>query len=63
MFGIADFDEKQYGKAMSFLLPMASREFIEKVLGLNVKVESATKMEELLEIMRDLYSQLKKQKP
>ena len=62
MFGIADFDQKQYDNAMSFLLPMASKEFIEKVLAFNVNVESATKMEELLEIMRDLYSQLKKQK-
>lgn len=62
MFGITDFNQKQYDNAMSFLFPMASKEFIEKVLAFNVKVESATKMEELLEIMRDLYSQLKKQK-
>ena len=63
MFGITDLNQKQYDNAMSFLLQMASREFIEKVLAFNAKVESATRMEELLEIMRDLYSQLKKQKP
>ena len=62
MFGITDFDQKQYDNAMSFLLPMASKEFIEKAILFNVKIESATKMEELLEIIRDLYSQLKKQK-
>ena len=62
MFGITDFDQKQYDNAMSFLLPMASKEFIEKAISFNVKIESATKMEELLEIIRDLYSQFKKQK-
>ena len=62
MFGIANFDQNQYDNAMSFLLPMASKEFIEKVLAFNVKVESTSTMEGLLEIMRDLYSQIKKQK-
>lgn len=62
MFGIANFDQNQYDNAMSFILPMASKEFIEKVLAFNVKVESTSTMEGLLEIMRDLYSQIKKQK-
>ena len=62
MFGITDFNQKQYDNAMSFLLQMASKEFVEKVIGFNVKLESTSTMDGLLEIIRDLYSQIKKQK-
>ena len=62
MYGIADFDSAKYDNALSFIIPMASKEFVEKVIGFNVKLESTSTMDGLLEIMRDLYYKNKKQK-
>lgn len=62
MYGIEDFDTAKYEEALSYLTRYASHEFVVKVIGFNCTIERVDRMEPLLNIMRDLYLQLKNQK-
>lgn len=56
---IADFDAERYETAMGFLQQLAPRRFVERAVELTVIVEAVDGMDALLDVMRDLYVQLK----
>lgn len=60
MYGIADFDREKYDNAIGFLKDLAKISFIEKAILVNVKIEGISTMDELMSVMRDLYTQLKR---
>lgn len=60
MYGIADFDREKYDNAIKFLKELAKISFIEKAILVNVKIEGISSMDGLISVMRDLYTQLKR---